>query len=133
MNVTVKRELKRHLYSYPHDKAEVANELADLYSKGLSANYSGQPGAGGNSGIDTALSQFMSSPRYLWCVAIESALRDFESDCKLISMKFFGQKASEVEITLKTRYSRALVYVRLNEFYDQLHKYAIKYGLMDVN
>lgn len=46
MNVTVKRELKRHLYSYPHDKAEVANELADLYSKGLSANYSGQPGAG---------------------------------------------------------------------------------------
>lgn len=133
MNIAVKRELKRHLYSYPHDKAQVANELADFYSKGLSANYTGQPGAGGSCGIDTALSQFMSSPRYLWCVAIENALKDFEYDSKLISLKFFGQRMSETEISLKTRYSRALIYVRLNEFYDQVHKYCIKYGLLDVN
>lgn len=132
MNAQTKRILKAKLRQYPSMRDGIAEKFADIASQKSVSHF----GVGsGESHIDcmTACDALMDSKTYLWVKAVENTLSDYEGDtAKIISMRYFGRRASDYEIAEAVHYGRSRIYEKEDDFLNQLHKYTIKYRLLDV-
>lgn len=133
MDIQTKREIKAKLRIYPQLQSEVAEKLADIAYYGATSKYGSIGGGGDNKNFSDIYIKLADSKDFLWCKAIENTLRDCEGDtATIIRLKYFGQKTSDYSICRKVHYSRTRLYDRIEDFINQLHKYAIKYSLLDV-
>lgn len=133
MNVQTKKILKSKLRQYPQMRDRIAEKFADIASQ-KTVSHVGVGSGDGHIDCMIACDTLMDSKAYLWVKAIENTLKDYEGDtAKIIRMRYFQTyRASDYEIAEAVHYGRSRIYEKEDDFLNQLHKYTIKYRLLDV-
>ena len=112
----------------------IADKFADIASQNTVSHSGGVGSSDSHVDCMIACDMIMDSNTYLWVKAIENTLSDYEGDtAKIIRMRYFQlNRASDYDIETALCYSRRRIYDKEDDFINQLHKYAIKYRLLDV-
>lgn len=136
MDRLTKQIIKCKVMQYPHLRNKIADEIADVAEKGTSGGVAGGKSSAHNaSGFDERLARIMSREDYLWCKAIESAVGYFnergrEDVVKAVEGLYWRGGLNANAIALRLHISRTQVYNCVDIFYDTVHKYAIKNGVV---
>ena len=136
MDRLTKQIIKCKVMQYPHLRNKIANEIADVAEKGSSSGVLGGKSSVRNaSGFDERLARIMSREDYLWCRAIELAVGYFnergrEEVVKAVEGLYWRDGLNANAIALRLHISRTQVYNCVDIFYDTVHKYAIKNGVV---
>ncbi len=135
MDRLTKQIIKCKVMQYPNMRNKIANEIADVADKGASNGVSGGYSSARNtSGFDERLARIMSKEDYLWCEAIESAIGYFNERgrsevVKAVDELYWKSGLNADGVALRIHVSRKQVYNYIDNYFDILHKFALKSGV----
>lgn len=136
-----KRTIEYYLRTYPKRKELLEGRLMQAAEAGVCARYENDGGGVSSvrSVIDIAdkLCDTVDGREYLWCKVIEDTFNYYGQSyiCKVVRCRFFehGRGITEVyKVCEEMSICKATLYNYSNIFFDQAHKYAMRYGLMEI-
>lgn len=135
MDRETKTIIKCKIMLYPKLQKEIAEQIADISSKtgGIGIG-GGKSSAKGIKGWDVALIGVMSEDDYLWCKAVEDAVKYYKERSRddvvdTIETLYWKNKGNADFVAIKSHMSRRSVYNCVDLFMDTVHKFALKNGI----
>ena len=137
MDRLTKQIIRCKVMQYPHLRNKIANEIANASEPRVSASAvsGGYCSVRCANGFEDKLLHIMSQDDYLWCEAIESAVNYFnergrEEIVKAVDELYWKSKLNVDGVARVLQVSRAHVYFYISDFFEMIHKYAIKSGVV---
>lgn len=140
MTTKQRKEIIAEIKRYPRRKDKVAEKITDVCERGMCCKYekggSGYKSAREVRDFTDGLYVVAERRDYRWCLAIENALRHYEETeiSDIIRYRYMTKKYPESYVCTAAAFNVSIktLYLYEKSFFDMVHKYAIKYGLMDV-
>ncbi|MDE6605104.1 MAG: hypothetical protein K2K85_03670 [Clostridia bacterium] len=139
MDKLTKQIIKCKVMQYPHLQNKIADDISSVSEKITSVGVSGGKCSVRNiSSFDERLVSIMCKEDYLWREAIELAADYFkergrEEVVKAVEGLYWKRTLNADGVALKLNTCRAQVYRKVDDFFEMVHKYAIRNGVMSVN
>lgn len=136
-----RKTIEWQLKNYPARQTEVAERIADVCENGLCSKYAakqtGRTSVREHSDFTYRLDQIAERRDYRWCLVVENTLKYFADSpiADVARCRYFeyGWERLFVQpVCRKMHICKATLFNYLDTFLSVCHKYAIKYGLMDV-
>lgn len=135
MDRVTKITIKSKIMLYPKMQKEIAEQIADISEKTSGIGIGGgRSSSKGIKGWDIALIGVMSKEDYLWCKAIEDAVkycqeRNLQDVVYTIDTLYWKNKGNADFVAIRTHMSRRSVYNSVDLFMDTVHKFALRNGI----
>lgn len=132
MDKLTKQIIKCKVMQYPRMRDKIANEIADICDNGSNNSVScGYSSTRNTNGFDKRLAQIMGKEDYLWCEAIEFAVsyyneRGRSEVVKSVDELYWKNKLNADGVAMQLCVSRKHVYNFVDNFFDVVHKFALK-------
>ena len=138
MDKLTKMTIKCKVMLYPHMRTKLEDEIDDVCNKcTVGGMKGGKCSVRKSNGFDDRLIGIMSREDYLWCKSIESAVNYFKERgqddiVKAVSELHWKSGRNADGVAMMLYISRKCVYNYVDKFFEMVHKYAIKNGVVNV-